>query len=200
MRLEPEKGGPYRTLGNIQLALGDLDAKRPGGGRAHFEKALEMYGQALRQNRTDATAFNNRGNAHLKLASLDREAGENPRPHFDRARADYTEALRINPGLVEAHFNRGSIHVFLGEIKAERGSDPAPHYREALQDYDHVLRVRPALWLAFERKGAVLERLDRPSEAVGCYESALRLAGAKAPASLRERLARARTAAKARDK
>ena len=71
-------------------------------------RAITEYGEAIRLDPKDPTAYFNRGLAYDRL-------GDRP-----RAISDYSEAIRIDPKDYEAHLNRGL--VYLDDFKLEKAA------------------------------------------------------------------------------
>jgi len=140
------RGGPYREA-EVGLARSLLANKDYDGASAAAETA--------------ATANPRNLEAQTVLANVLRERG-----FYDEAAEAYRRAIALSPDRApEAH---AGLAILLGE----RGdlSGAATEYRLAIeQNFD----AEPILYQLY---GGVLERLDRPKEAVAAYERFLALA------------------------
>lgn len=157
--------------------------------KGDLDRAIQDFTEAIRRNPQDATTIEGRANAYLKKRDFDRAIRDyddvirlDPRRRglyrtfhdrataylekrdFDRAIADYDHAIRSNPLLanfIGAFYNRCRAHAFRG------------NFREALADCNESLRLRTAD--AFETRGLVYLKLNRPVDAITDFDAALRL-------------------------
>jgi tetratricopeptide (TPR) repeat protein len=160
--------------------------------RGNHTEALRHFDLALRRDRKNIHALNNRGTALKELHRPD-EALES----YDRAlavKADYADALSnrgnvlkelkrhdealesynraivARPDYAEAYSNRGNV---LRELK---------RLEPALVDIDRAIALRPDYAEAWSNRGSVLHALGRFDEALVSYDRALVLQPDFAPA------------------
>ena len=154
-----QNGEPARAAGliNQSLLINATDALAWSNYSAaliahlRFEEALGAADRAIALKPDFAGAHNNRANALRSLEKL------------DEALASYDRAIELKPDLAEAHDNRGGVLSGLGRLN------------EALQSHERAL----ALWAnpKFHNNRAILlERMDRPEEALASWDAARALA------------------------
>jgi tetratricopeptide (TPR) repeat protein len=139
LRQQPDHFGSLHLLGVIYAQRGDHAA------------ALRQIDAALRINRYDADALNNRGIALKELKRL------------DEALASYDQALQLNPGHADAFINRGVALLGLKRLD------------EALLSFDRAIALKPGHADAFNNRGNVLMDLQRLDEALASYDRAIAL-------------------------
>ena len=149
------------------------------------KKALEDYGELLRQDPTDAPI-------HLDRARLHAELGLT-----EPAEADFAAALRLDPYLLEAYLHRGLLYRSLGRsAEADRdfsearrlGAGMAEAYyneagkalslgrrEDALRDFTFALELQPRFGPAYIGRGRVHLESGRPADAIRDFDEAIRL-------------------------
>ena len=119
--------------------------------RGNYEKARELYDQALKINPQYAAAYNNRGNAKNALGD---QVG---------AIADYDEALKIDSQNARAFYNRGNTKNALGDQVG------------AIADYDEVLKINSQDAAAYNNRGNAKRALGDQVGAIADYDEALKI-------------------------
>ena len=119
--------------------------------RGNHAEAVRQFDTALRRDRNNIHALNNRGSA---LKELDR---------IDEALASYDRALAIKPDYADALSNRGNILKELGR------------YEEALASLDRAIAARPDYAEAHSNRASVLHALKRHDEALASCDHAIAL-------------------------
>ncbi len=117
------------------------------GQQGRYERAAKLIRRAIRL-RPEAAAY------RINLGNCLRMLGR-----FEPALQACEEALRIAPGSAAARFARGLVHICMGNFEA------------ALSD----LPEQPNQPDLMAQRGYVLERLDRPEDAIHAYTAALKL-------------------------
>src|SRR6266566_3782566 len=133
---QPGHFGSLHLLGLICSQRGDHAA------------ALRQIDAALKINRNDADALNNRG---IALKELKRPA---------EALASYDQALQLSPGHADAFINRGNALLELKRLD------------EALRSFDRAIVLKPGHADAFNNRGNALMELQRLNEALASYNRA----------------------------
>ncbi len=188
--------GDTETLLNRASAttgLGQAVWVRGGDPMPDLQRAHEEFAGlgALRPGNADVPY--NQGTTSKLMAEVRHARRENPLPEYRRALEQFQAALRMDPKHVKAEVNRAAVHQALGDLRTS-GADPREEYRTALAGYDRALAVDPDTWMAHLKRGVLLEKLQRPAEAVAAFEACLRLVGNGMP-SVKLMVARARIAA-----
>jgi tetratricopeptide (TPR) repeat protein len=117
--------------------------------RGQSETAIDLIGQAIRQNSGVPAYHTGLG---LALQALRR---------LDEALASHDRALALDRDNIEALNNRGLVQQELGR------------FEEALENYDHALALRPDFAKALNNRGNALRALERYEEAIASYDRAL---------------------------
>lgn len=100
------------------------------------EAALEAYGEAIRANPNDVSAYNNRG-------VLQEQMGR-----FSDAFQDFNMVIALTGGqLAMPYYNVAALKERTGELQA------------ALQNYDEAIRVDPRSAAAYNNRGCLKRRL-----------------------------------------
>ena len=115
------------------------------------EIALQYLNKAIKINKTNAVALNNRG---FVLKTLKR---------FEEALDSFTQALKFKPDYVDAAYNRG---LTLQELR---------RFDEAIETYNQILIKNPAHADALNNRGIALRELNRFDEAIASYNQALNI-------------------------
>ena len=102
--------------------------------RKQYDKAIEHYSEALRQNPRIVAAYTNRGVAYS-------DKGD-----FDRAIKDCNKAIDIDPDYAEAYINRGAAYSGKGD------------YDRAIADYTKAIELNPDFAEAYNNRGAAYQR------------------------------------------
>ncbi|XP_044979917.1 outer envelope protein 64, chloroplastic [Hordeum vulgare subsp. vulgare] len=84
-----------------------------------WQKAINLYTEAIKLNGKVATYYSNRAAAFLELAN------------YRQAETDCTSAIDIDPKIVKAYLRRGTAREMLG------------YYKEAVDDFSHALVLEP---------------------------------------------------------
>jgi tetratricopeptide (TPR) repeat protein len=138
----PSHAEALHLLGMVAYQAGRHDA------------AVDLIGQAIRQDAADPTYYNNRG---LVLRDLGR---------LDDALAGFDRAIALRPSYLEAHVNRG---ITLLDLKRPES---------ALASFDRAIALRPGFAPAHSRRGYALVQLRRFDAAMASLDRAIALSPA----------------------
>ena len=130
--------------------------------------AIRDYTKAIKLDRRDPNAYNNRGNTY-------HEQGQ-----ADLAIQDYSKAIKIDKKYVDAYMNRGVSY------------DGEGQYDLAIKDYARVIELEPTFAPAYFQRGHSYEKTGQAARAISDYESAL--SRNPSDAASRQRLASLRSA------
>jgi len=114
-----------------------------------FERALELYDQAIKLNPSHAEAYYKRGNILKDLGRL------------HAAIASYDQAILLTPNYAHAYCNRGVIQQSLG-LKSE-----------ALSSYNLAIAHDPSDAMAYYNRALLLQDCSRWDEALQSYDQAI---------------------------
>lgn len=139
-----------------------------------YERAIDNFGRAIKQDPAHAKAYVNRGNARYNLKD------------YEGALADYNQALQINPREVKAFVNRGNAYYML----ADYSSDPDKEYKLAIADFNTALNLDHNEAEAYIRRGIVRSQVAKYKndsqqeykQAIADFNQALKLNSSKAEA------------------
>ena len=106
-----------------------------------LDKALALFGEAIRLDPAYATAYCNRGTAYF--------AQGDP----DKALADFNRAIELDPKSARAFNNRGVLHGSQGEWDA------------AIADYTQAIRLNPEYLEAYNNRRAAYKRQGKFAQA-----------------------------------
>ncbi|KAF8681938.1 hypothetical protein HU200_045391 [Digitaria exilis] len=84
-----------------------------------WQKAVNIYTEAIKLNGKIATYYSNRAAAFLELTN------------YRQAEADCTSAIELDPKSVKAYLRRGTAREMMG------------YYKEAVEDFNHALVLEP---------------------------------------------------------
>ncbi|PAN45453.1 hypothetical protein PAHAL_9G120400 [Panicum hallii] len=84
-----------------------------------WQKAVNLYTEAIKLNGKVATYYSNRAAAFLELTS------------YRQAEADCTSAIDLDPKIVKAYLRRGTAREMMG------------YFKEAVEDFSHALVLEP---------------------------------------------------------
>ncbi|XP_028031383.1 serine/threonine-protein phosphatase 5 [Bombyx mandarina] len=87
--------------------------------KQNYDKAIELYSQAIEKNPNSAVLYANRSIANLRLEN------------FGYALGDASKAIALDKGYTKAYYRRAAAHMSLGK------------YKLALTDFEYVTTVRP---------------------------------------------------------
>ncbi|MBU1706261.1 tetratricopeptide repeat protein [Patescibacteria group bacterium] len=125
-RSHSEKGTSHRIEVNASEEVVDLyNQGTIASSKGQYERAIELFTQALDQDPEFVPAYMNRGNAYNKLSAPiadTRLSGE----QLDKAISDYSKATQIDP-------TNGQAFYYRAWAKYIKGS-----YRESLLDLQHA--------------------------------------------------------------
>ncbi|HEY7357366.1 MAG TPA: tetratricopeptide repeat protein, partial [Ktedonobacterales bacterium] len=130
-----------------------LDLQRP-------EEALAAFEQAIKLKPDYANAYRNKGDVLYELN----------RP--EEASHAYKKAAELHPKDAYALQGLGDVLIQLGE-KERNVSRQVQYFLDALAAYEQVIALDPQEGLAYNSKGAALEKLGRLDEALQAYEQAI---------------------------
>ena len=114
----------------------------------HFDRALNLIGEAIQQDRHNSTYYANHA---LALQNMNR---------LEEAVASYDRAIVLEPNLAEAYYNRGNALRDLRRLE------------EAVASYERASALKPELAQVHSNRASVLRDLGRLEEAVKSYDQA----------------------------
>lgn len=138
------KGQPDRAEA---LYLLGLLASQAG----HYLAAIDLIGQAVRLNGSEAGYYNDLGLAYYALNRL------------DLAAASYQQALKLQPAFFIAHLNLGCVYVGQGRLE------------DAVASFRRTLALQPDSAVAHFNLGNACFILGRFDDALASYQAALAL-------------------------
>lgn len=100
-----------------------------------YQKALDVFGEAIRLNPDDKRAYHGHGGAYLGL--------EKP----GLAIRDFDQAIRLDPSFAKAFKNRGKAYRRLGK------------YIKAIRDQDQAIKLNPEFGDAYFERGRAYRKL-----------------------------------------
>ncbi len=139
----------FNDVGKKLLASQKIDEGNVLYYKGDYNRAIQLWNEALAINPKLVEAYNNRGNAYSNK-------GE-----YDRAIADYSQALAINPNLVEVYNNRGNAYEEKGD------------YDRAITDYNQALAIQPEYANAYNNRGNAYQYKGDYDRAIADYNQAL---------------------------
>ena len=116
-----------------------------------YEKAIELYDEAIKLNDKFTWAYFNRGLAHKDLGN------------HQEALEDYNKAIALDSEDVDAYINRGLVYEALKE------------YEKALADYDKAIALNTEDADVYNNRGIVYEALKEYEKALADYDKAIAL-------------------------
>ena len=116
-----------------------------------WDKALELFTDALKINTTSAIVYNNCGIVLKELVRLEEALG------------CYDLAIKYKPNYAEAYYNRG---IVLNELE---------RLEDALASYDWAINFKWDFAEAYLNRGTVLKQLMRLEDALTSYDRAIEL-------------------------
>jgi tetratricopeptide (TPR) repeat protein len=152
--------------------------------RREYDRAIEIYTEAIRLDPRRAAAYIDRGNSYYNKKDYDRaiqdftEAIElkpstvafnnrgnayRARKDYERAFQDYNEAIRLDPNYAFTFNNRGN------------GYRERKDYERAIKDYDRAIQLNPSYALAFNNRGLAYSEEKNYDRALADYEAAARI-------------------------
>jgi tetratricopeptide (TPR) repeat protein len=114
-----------------------------------YERAIQLYDQAIAANPSSAEAYYKRANAQKDLGRL------------EEAVHSYSEAIRRKPDYAYAYCNRGYVQHRLGQLA------------ESLSSYDNAITLGPTDALAHYNRALLLQDCSRWEEALASYAQAI---------------------------
>jgi len=152
--------------------------------KGDYDRAIEMFNEAIRLNPRDAVTFYNRANSYYNKNDYVRSIADDDEairldPTFadayndrgdsydnlgnpQRAIADYDEAIRLNPSDADFYYNRGIANGHRRE------------YDRAIADYGTALRLDPQMIDAYFNRGLLYGGKGDPDRAIADFNLALR--------------------------
>ncbi len=114
-----------------------------------FQRAMQLYDQAIALNPSHAEAYYKRGNALKDLGRL------------DAALASYNQAIERRPDYAHAYCNRGVVQQSLGLTAA------------ALASYDQAIALDPTDAMAHYNRALLMQDCSRWDEVLAGYNQAI---------------------------
>lgn len=166
--------------------MGLFYLNQENAGLASIDQAIRSFDRALSLNPRFYLALNARGLAYSMKGDL------------QESLRSYQRCLDVNPNFTEARNNMGTIYLGMGffdQAEVEfttaaadenydsrelpyynlaRLSFTRENYEKAFDFVQRSLRANNRLPMAHNLKGLILEKLDRLSEAIDCYQQALK--------------------------
>ncbi|GAB4293589.1 MAG: hypothetical protein Fur0025_29910 [Oscillatoriaceae cyanobacterium] len=175
IKLQPYSAAPYKTLGNVLLAAGNLDAAArsyslavalaPDWAEAHanlgsalyrllqMEAAAECYQKAISLNPNLAGVWFNLGNLWLQQGQI------------NQALDCWKQAITLNPQI-----GGSQLHINIGNLLLERGDYPA-----AAASYEQAVGLDGNAAAAYSNLGSARLYLGQFQEAISAFRQALNL-------------------------
>jgi serine/threonine-protein kinase len=125
-------------------------------GTQGVDHAIELFGQALGQDKNYALAYAGLAEAYLQKYNLTKTPG-----WIDRARASCDEAIRVNSNLPAVYITKGMINMATG------------HYPDALNEYRRALEIDPRNPEAYQQLASAYASLGNFKEAERTYKLAI---------------------------
>ena len=109
----------YTNLGFAKSRLADVTAS-PAMRLRLRRSALEDLTAAIRLDRVDADAYNNRGIVLMRIGAIKTESGDilTAERYYNDAVTDFTRAITLTPEDADVYNNRGIAHEKLGDLSA----------------------------------------------------------------------------------
>jgi tetratricopeptide (TPR) repeat protein len=128
--------------------------------KGDYDRAIELFNEAIRLNPRDAVTFYNRANSYYN------------KQDYARSIADDDEAIRLDPAFADAYNDRGDSYDNLG--------NPA----RAIPDYDEAIRLNPSDADFYYNRAIAYGHRREYDRAIADYGTALRLDPAMSDAYL----------------
>ena len=112
------------------------------------QKAIELWGQAIKHKQNTAKAYNNRGLAYHDLKQ------------YELAIKDYSQAIQLDSSYVAAYNNRGNSYYEMA------------NYQEALKDFNQSLQLKPDYSKAHLNRGLAFYQMDKNIQACTEFQKA----------------------------
>ena len=116
-----------------------------------YEKAIELYDEAIKLNDKFTWAYFNRGLAHKDLGN------------HQEALEDYNKAIALDSEDVDAYINRGNIYRDMKE------------YAKALADYNKAIALDPECVYGYNGRGNAYADMEEYAKALADYNKAIAL-------------------------
>lgn len=142
----PSDPSPLQKDAIALTAEGDQEA-----GQNNFDKALEIYNQAIKIDPSYEPAYYGRGGVYLE------------RKQLDYALADFDKVISLNANYARAYVGRGDVYWQRRDLSG------------ALDAYDHAIRLNPDLSDAHVNRGKVLAEQGNRDKALAEYDRAIEL-------------------------
>ncbi len=139
IQLQPRNFDALHLAGVLALQMGDA------------QPAVDLLTRALKVDRNNAAAYNNRGTAYAQLAE------------YNFALLNYSKAISLSENFGEAYNNRGNVLIRVNR------------HNEALIDFEKAIKLNPSSFEAFNNRGNVLSEMRRYGEARASFERAIEL-------------------------
>lgn len=181
LRRAQEKDPKYQyNVGLVYLNQSNVDPKNIDVAVSYFEKSLAL-------------------DAKYYLAWNAIGLAQSLRGNIEEAARSYRKCLEINPGFAEAHNNLGTIYQESGKLDLAENEfksallDPTyrsrelPFYNlarldlvqdrleEAYENVQRAIQSQPRMAMAHHLRGLILERQEKLTEAIGSYETAVKI-------------------------
>ncbi|HEY6293086.1 MAG TPA: tetratricopeptide repeat protein [Terriglobia bacterium] len=149
---------PTGSVDAYDLYLRGRDALRNFRDASDISKAIDLYGQALKQDPKFALAW-----AGMSDASLEMYGQKEENFWAEKALHAAQQAVHLNPRLAEAHFALGSVYYATG------------HPDQAAAEIEHALQIDPNSDEGYRRLGSTYLAAGRKAEAIAAYQKAIKL-------------------------
>lgn len=150
-----------------------------------YEKATQVYNEAIKLDPDDRVAYHNRGLAYMELGQL------------KAAVDDFSKVIELRPDMVEGYCNRGRTYGKLGEYKqsiedlskalqidpdhqsayCNRGASYAymGQFKQALKDFNKAIELEPNDANNYYNKACAYSLMKKPDEAIAVLQKSISL-------------------------
>jgi tetratricopeptide (TPR) repeat protein len=148
----------YRNAeAHYTLGMAFMSDKQKEMASHEFQIAIAAYGEAIKRDPGDASAYKDRGNVMLEKSD------------FEGALQDYSKAIELDPAYLVAYNDRCYVRAIIGK-----------ELREAIEDCNVSLKVSPDDAATLDSRGFAYLKLGQFKEAIADYDAALALNSSQA--------------------
>jgi tetratricopeptide (TPR) repeat protein len=143
LKIDPENGLAYRSLGNIYRTLASAEIFKQGNAIPMLELADANLQKASLRMPQDFDLRSMLGNNLVERARFEAFGGKDPRPTLDQAIASFRKAMELNPRHFKAYSNLGTAYYTKGSYELDAGLDPQLSFEEAISLFDQSIKINP---------------------------------------------------------
>jgi tetratricopeptide (TPR) repeat protein len=151
LRLYSRAIASKKKLATGNLAIAYLNRGNIYADKGQYEKAINDYGAALKQDPS-------LGDGYLARGRVYEETGR-----YGKAIDEYGAAIRLNPADIEAYDSRGRAYFAMGRLD------------KSLADFDTAIRLDPKIAVLYDHRGLVLYKKGRVDQAFADFSTAVKL-------------------------